>query len=171
MEESSTNIAMVPRYGRAPKGGRAFGKAPRNWAKNITLISSITTKGMGPSMSIQGSSDTESFGLYVRGVLAPRLRAGQIVLMDNLSVHKAGWVRDLIEQKGCQLWLLPSYSADLNPIEEAFSKVKNIIRKAKARTLEALFAVTGRALAAVSEEDARGFFDDCGYGASRDHLL
>lgn len=171
MDESSTNIAMVPRYGRAPKGRRAFGKAPRNWGKNITLISSITTKGMGPSMSIQGSSDTESFGLYVRNVLAPRLRSGQIVLMDNLSVHKAGWVRDLIEQNGCQLWLLPSYSPDLNPIEEAFSKVKNLIRKAKARTLEALFAVTGRALEAVSEKDARGFFDDCGYDASRDHSL
>jgi transposase len=171
VDESSTNIAMVPRYARAPKGRRALGKAPRNWGKNITLISSITTKGMGPSMSIQGSSDTESFGLYVRNVLAPRLRSGQIVLMDNLSVHKAGWVRDLIEQKGCQLWLLPSYSPDLNPIEEAFSKVKNLIRKAKARTLEALFAVTARALEAVSEEDARGFFDDCGYDASRDHSL
>jgi hypothetical protein len=77
VDESSTNIAMVPRYARAPKGQRAFGKAPRNWGKNITLISSITTKGMGPSMSIQGSSDTESFGLYARNVLAPRLRAGQ----------------------------------------------------------------------------------------------
>jgi transposase len=140
----------VPRYARAPKGRRAFGKAPRNWGKNITLIWSITTKGMGPSMSIQGSSDTESFGLYARNVLAPRLRAGQIVLMDNLSVHKAGWVRDLIERKGCQLWLLPSYSPDLNPIEGAFSKVKNLIRKAKARTLEALFAVTGRALEALT---------------------
>jgi transposase len=171
VDESSTNIAMVPRYARAPKGRRALGKAPRNWGKNITLISSITTKGMGPSMSIQGSSDTESFGLYVRNVLAPLLRAGQIVLMDNLSVHKAGWVRDLIEQKGCQLWLLPSYSPDLNPIEEAFSKVKNLIRKAKARTLEALFAVTAGALEALSEEDARGFFDDCGYDASRDHSL
>ena len=77
MDESSTNIAMVPSYARAPKGRWAFGKAPRNWGKNITLISSITTKGMGPSMSIQGSSDTESFGLYVRNVLAPRLRSGQ----------------------------------------------------------------------------------------------
>jgi transposase len=171
VDESSTNIAMVPRYARAPKGRRALGKAPRNWGKNITLISSITTKGMGPSMSIQGSSDTESFGLYVRNVLAPLLRAGQIILMDNLSVHKAGWVRDLIEQKGCQLWLLPSYSPDMNPIEEAFSKVKNLIRKAKARTLEALFAVTAGALEALSEEDARGFFDDCGYDASRDHSL
>ena len=171
VDESSTNVAMVPRYARSPKGQRAFGKAPRNWGTNVTLISSITTKGMGPSMSIQGSSDTESFGLYVREVLAPRLRAGQIVLMDNLSVHKAGWVRDLIEKKGCQLWLLPSYSPDLNPIEEAFSKVKNLLRKAKARTLEALFAVTGRALAAVSEEDARGYFEDCGYKTPQGHSL
>jgi transposase len=171
VDESSTNIAMVPRYARAPRGRRAFGKAPRNWGKNVTLISSISTEGMGPSMSIQGSSDTESFGLYIREVLAPSLRSGQIVLMDNLSVHKAGWVMGLIEERGCQLWLLPSYSPDMNPIEEAFSKVKNLIRKAKARTLEALFAVTGRALEAISKEDARSFFADCGYEASRDHSL
>ena len=162
---------MVPRYARAPRGERAHGKAPRNWGKNVTLISSISTEGMGPSMSIQGSSDTESFGLYIREVLAPRLRAGQIVLMDNLSVHKAGWVRNLLEEKGCQLWLLPAYSPDLNPIEEAFSKVKNLIRRAKARTLEALFAATAGALGEVSQEDARAFFADCGYKTPRDHSL
>src|SRR5919202_4180814 len=106
VDESSTNIALTPRYARAPKGERARGRAPRNWGKNVTLISSITTEGMGPSMSIQGSSDTESFSLYVREVLAPRLRSGQIVLMDNLSVHESGWGRDLIEEKGCRLWLL-----------------------------------------------------------------
>jgi transposase len=171
VDESSTNIAMVPRYARAPKGERAFGKAPRNWGKNVTLISSITLSGMGPSMNIQGSSDTESFSLYMREILAPSLKSGQIVLMDNLSVHKAGWVRDLIERKGCRLWLLPSYSPDMNPIEEAFSKAKNLIRKAKARTLEALFAVTARALEAISEEDARGFFEDCGYGTLGGHSL
>jgi transposase len=171
VDESSTNIAMVPRYARAPKGERAFGKAPRNWGKNVTLISSITLSGMGPSMSIQGSSETESFSLYMREILAPSLKSGQIVLMDNLSVHKAGWVRDLIERKGCRLWLLPSYSPDMNPIEEAFSKAKNLIRKAKARTLEALFAVTARALEAISEEDARGFFEDCGYGTLGGHSL
>jgi transposase len=169
VDESSTNIALTPRYARAPKGERAFGKAPRNWGKNVTLISSITTEGMGPSMSIQGSSDTESFGLYMKTVLAPHLRAGQIVLMDNLSVHKAGWVRDLIEDKGCQLWLLPPYSPDLNPIEEAFSKVKSLIRKAKARTLDALFTATAGALGAVSEEDARAFFEYCGYKTPRGH--
>jgi len=78
----------------------------------------------------------------MREILAPCLKPGQIVLMDNLSVHKSRWVRDLVEGRGCQLWLLPSYSPDMNPIEEAFSKAKNLIRKAKARTLEALFAVT-----------------------------
>jgi hypothetical protein len=87
-------VALTPRYGRAPKGERAFGKAPRNWAKNVTLISSITLEeGMGASMSIEGSSDTESFGLYMREVLAPTLKPGQIVLMDNLSVHTSAWVR------------------------------------------------------------------------------
>ena len=171
MDESSTNIAMVPRYARAPKGDRAHGKAPRNWGKNVTLISSITLEGMGPSMSIQGSSDTESFSLYMKEVLAPSLKSGQIVVMDNLSVHKGAWVRDLIEQRGCQLWLLPSYSPDMNPIEEAFSKAKNLIRKAKARTLQALFAVTARALEAINEEDARAFFADCGYETPRGHSL
>lgn len=164
-------MALTPRYARAPKGERAHGKAPRNWGKNITLISSITPEGMGASVSIEGSSDTQSFGLYMREVLAPRLRPGQIVLMDNLSVHRSGWVRDLIEEKGCQLWLLPSYSPDMNPIEEAFSKVKNLIRKAKARTLEALFAATAEALGAVSEADARGYFEACGYRMLQDHSL
>ncbi len=139
VEESSTNIALTPRYGRAPRGERARGKAPRNWGKNVRLISSITLEGIGPSMrSIEGSSDTESFGLYTRDVLAPRLKRGQIVIMDNLSVHTSKWVRELIEERGCELWLLPSYSSpDFNPIEEAFSnKVKGLLRRAGARTLE-----------------------------------
>jgi transposase len=171
VDESSTNVALTPRYGRAPKGERVRGKAPRNWGKNVTLISSITLEGMGASMSIEGSSDTESFGLYMRNILAPRLKAGQIVLMDNLSVHRSKWVRELIEEKGCQLWLLPSYSPDFNPIEEAFSKVKNLLRKMKARTLEVLFEITGDALRAVSKEDARGYFEHCGYRTPQDHSL
>ena len=113
-------------------------------------------------MSIEGSSDTESFSLYMSNVLAPRLEAGQIVLMDNLSVHTSKWVRELIEGRGCKLWLLPSYSPDLNPIEEAFSKVKNLLRKAMARTLEALFEATAQALTAISADDARGYFEHCG---------
>jgi len=171
VDESSTNVALTPRYARAPKGERAFGKAPRNWGKNVTLISSISVEGMGASMSIEGSSDTDSFGRYIREILAPSLKSGQIVLMDNLSVHTSGWVRDLIEERGCQLWLLPSYSPDMNPIEEAFSKVKTLLRKAKARTLQALFEATARALWAVSADDALGYFEHCGYEMPQDHPL
>jgi transposase len=171
VDESSTNVALTPRYARAPKGERAFGKAPRNWGKNITLISSISVEGMGASMSIEGSSDTDSFGRYMREVLVPSLKSRQIVLMDNLSVHTSKWVRDLIEEKGCELWLLPSYSPDMNPIEEAFSKVKELLRKAKARTLEALFEATAQALEAVGADDARGYFEHCGYVKPQDHPL
>ena len=172
VDETSTNVALTPRYARAPRGERARGKAPRNWGKNVTLLSSITLEeGMGPSMSIEGSSDTDSFGIYMREILAPSLKRGQIVLMDNLSVHTSGWVRELIEEKGCQLWLLPSYSPDLNPIEEAFSKVKQLLRKAKARTLEVLFGATAQALDAVSADDAHGYFEHCGYKMPEDHSL
>jgi hypothetical protein len=83
----------------------------------VTLISSIGVEGMGASMSIEGSSETDSFGRYVREILAPTLKSGQIILMDNLSVHTSKWVRELIEERGCQLWVLPSYSPDLNPID------------------------------------------------------
>jgi transposase len=169
VDECSTNIALVPRYARAPKGERAFGKAPRNWGPNVTLISSITLGGMGASLSLEGSADRESFSLYLEEVLCPALRRGQIVVMDNLSVHKSRYVRELIERRGCELWFLPAYSPDLNPIEEAFSKAKGILKKAKARTLQALFEATARALSAVGEEDARGFFGHCGYPATQDH--
>jgi hypothetical protein len=89
VDESSTNVALTPRYARAPRGERARGKAPRNWGKNVTLISSISLEGVGASMSIEGSSDTESFGLYLRELLCPRLKTGQVVVMDNLSVHRS----------------------------------------------------------------------------------
>ncbi len=170
MDECSTNIALVARYARAPKGQRAFGKAPRNWGRNVTLISSITLEGgMGASLSIEGSADRESFSLYLEEVLCPALRRGQIVVMDNLSVHKSRPVRELIEGRGCELWFLPAYSPDLNPIEEAFSKAKGILKKAKTRTLQALFEATATALSAVGEEDARGFFGHCGYLATWGH--
>jgi len=171
VDESSTNIALTPRYGRAPKGERARGRAPRNWGKNVTLISSIGSEGIGPSMSIEGPSETDSLGIYVREILVPNLKAGQIVLMDNLSVHKGKWVRELIERRGCQLWLLPPYSPDFNPIEEAFSKVKALLRRAQARVLEALFEATEEALLAISAQDARGYFEHCGYAIQQAHSI
>lgn len=150
MDECSTNIALVPRYARAPRGERAYGKAPRNWGRNVTLVSSISLDGVGPSLSIEGPADGESFALYLENVLCPTLESGQVVVMDNLSVHKSKRVKEQIEARGCELWFLPAYSPDLNPIEEAFSKAKGMLKKAKARTLDALFESTGRALSAVS---------------------
>jgi transposase len=167
VEESSTNISLAPRYARVPKGERARGKVPKNWGKNVTLIASMSEEGMGPSMSIEGSSDTESFGLYMKDILAPRLEEGQIVIMDNLSVHKSAWVRELIEGRGCSLVLLPSYSPDFDPIEQAFSKLKDLLRKAEARTREALFEATHHALRAITQQDARSYFEYCGYTIPR----
>ena len=171
MDESSTNVRMVPLRARAPKGQRAFGKAPKNWDKNVTLISSISLEGMGPSMSIEGSADGEAFVLYVEHFLCPKLKDGQLVVMDNLQVHKMKSVRDLIEGRGCSLVFLPAYSPDFNPIEEAFSKAKTLLRKAKARSLEALVDATGAALSAVSEQDALGFFAHCGYATPQAQSL
>ncbi len=93
------------------------------------------------------------------------LRTGQVVVMDNLTAHKGGRVRELIEERGCELMYLPPYSPDFNPIEEAFAKIKGILRRAEARSREALIEVIGRAISAVSAQDAMGFFEHCGYRA------
>ncbi len=117
VDECSTNVRMVPLRARAPKGERAFGKVPKNWDENVTLISSMNLEGIGASMSIEGSADGDAFLLYVEQLLCPTLERGQIVVMDNLQVHKMKKVRELIEGCGCQLVFLPSYSPDFNPIE------------------------------------------------------
>ena len=114
-------------------------------------------------MAVEGPTTREVFETYLEKVLAPALREGQIVVMDNLSSHKGSRVRELIEECGCELLYLPPYSPDLNPIEEAFAKIKALLRKAGARTREALLEAMGGALDAVSASDARGFFEHRGY--------
>jgi transposase len=118
---------------------------------------------MGETMAVEGSTDREVFEAYVEHALAPTLKAGQLVVMDNLPAHKPARVRELIEERGCELIYLPSYSPDFNPIEEAFSKIKGIVRQAGARTREALVEVLGEALSAISAQDARGYFEHAGY--------
>ena len=118
---------------------------------------------MGPSLAVEGATDREVFEAYVEKMLAPSLRSGQVVVMDNLSAHKGERVRALVEERGAELLYLPPYSPDLNPIEEAFAKIKNLLRKVEARTREALVEAMGQALSAVSARDARGFFEHCGY--------
>src|ERR671912_1539814 len=116
---------------------------------------------MGPLMAVEGATTSGVFETYVKRLLAPALRLGQVVVMDNLGAHRPKRVRELIEARGCELIYLPPYSPDLNPIEEAFSKVKHILRKIGARGKEALIEAMGRALEAVSTEDVRGFFAHC----------
>jgi transposase len=163
VDECSTNISLSPIYARAPKGERAYGKAPRNWGENISLISAIDSEGVKPSMSVEGAVDGKAFETYIKYFLAPELGHGQIVVMDNLSVHKSKRIEQLIEETGATLLFPPPYSPDFNPIEEAFSKVKSILRKASSRSKEALLEATGKALNAITPEDIRGFYSDCGY--------
>ena len=146
---------------------------PRNRAKNTTLLASMTTEGMGPCVAVVGSTTRVVFETFVERLLAPALSPGQVVVMDNLGAHKGERVRELIQEKGCELLVvyLPPYSPDLNPIEEAFSKVKGLLlRRAGARTREALIEAMGRALDVVTAEDARGFFEHCGYPIPAQHL-
>ena len=105
---------------------------PRGRGKNTTLLSSMSVEGMGPSLAVEGASTARVFETYVEKVLLPRLREGQIVVMDNLGAHRPKRIRELIEQQGCGLLYLPAYSPDYNPIEEAFAKIKNLLRKARA---------------------------------------
>jgi transposase len=164
VDEMGTNISLPPVYGWAPKGQRAHCSVPRNRGANTTLLSSMSWEGMGPSLAVVGSTTAQVFEAYVEQVLAPTLKVGQVVAMDNLTAHKGAKVREVIEQRGAELVYLPPYSPDFNPIEEAFSKIKSLVRKAEARTREALVEAIGRAISAVSAQDARGFFEHCGYG-------
>jgi transposase len=154
----------------APQGessqGRAglHGEVPRNRGKNQTLIASITLEGgMGQALAIEGSTDAELFEAYVEEFLAPTLKAGQVVVLDGLGAHRTERVRELVEARGADLLLVPSYSPDFNPIEEAFSKIKNLVRKAGARTREALNEAISEAMSAITLEDVAGWFSHCGY--------
>jgi transposase len=128
----------------------------------------MTLRGMGPCLAVEGPRTKAVFETYVEGVLAPSLRPGEVVVMDNLSSHKdkGPQVRELVEARGCELLYLPAYSPDLNPIEQAFAKLKALLRKAGARTREALLEAMGWALDAVTADDARSFFEYRGYRAS-----
>jgi transposase len=163
VDECGTHTSLAPLYGYSPKGERLRLSVPRNRGKNTTLLASITLEGMGPSMAVNGSTTKEVFEAYLEHVLLPELEEGQVVVMDSLPAHKPGRVRELIEGRGCELLYLPSYCPDYNPIEEAFSKIKEILRKACARTREALVEALGEALSAVSFRDAQGFFEHAGY--------
>jgi transposase len=130
---------------------------------NTALLASMTLEGMGPCLVVEGATTATVFEAYVEQVLAPSLRQGQILVLDNLGAHKSERARKLIEGRGCQLLFLPPYSPDFNPVEEAFSKIKGALRKAGARTREALIEALGVAISTVTARDAQGFFEHSGY--------
>ena len=163
VDEMGTNTSLAPLYAYSLRGQRAYAQVPRNRGPNTTLLTSISLEGMGPSLAVEGATNREVFEAYVEQVLSPTLREGQVVVMDNLSAHKGERVRELIEARGCEILYLPPYSPDYNPIEEAFSKVKCILRKAETRTRKALIEALGAAICAVTPADARGFFEHDGY--------
>jgi transposase len=129
----------------------------------MTLIASLSLQGIGESLIMDGAANTELFEIYVEQMLAPSLEPGQMVIMDNLSIHKGQKVRQAIEARGCEVLFLPAYSPDLSPIEEAFSKIKALLRRIGARTREALQEALEYALTTVSASDAAGWFRHCGY--------
>jgi transposase len=170
VDECGTHTSLAPLYGYAPRGERLRLSVPRKRGKNTTVLSSMTLLGMGPSLAVEGATTASVFEAYVEQVLAPSLRKGQMVVMDNLGAHRPKRVRELIEARGCELLYLPAYSPDYNPIEEAFAKIKNLLRKAAARSREALVEAIGVALSAITVADVRGFFEHAGYRLAG-HLL
>ena len=163
VDETGSHRGMTPRFGRAPRGRRAHGAAPRNRGANRTLVAALTLAGPGPGLLFDGAIDGDRFAGYVRHVLAPTLAPGQIVVVDTLSAHAHPGARAAIEARGAALWFLPAYSPDLNPIEEGFSKLKAHLRRAEARTDDALAAAIWDGLASLTRADARGWYRHAGY--------
>jgi transposase len=166
VDEMGTNTSLHPLYAWSPKDERARCSVPRNRGPNTTLLASMTAKGMGACLAVECATTRTVFETYIEKVLVPSLRCGQVVVMDNLSAHKGERVRELVESAGCELLYLPPYSPDFSPIEEAFSKLKGLLRKAEARSREALVEAMGKALDAITARDTRRFFEHCGYLAS-----
>jgi transposase len=162
IDETGVNLAMTRRYGRIEGGERVNDERPGNKGKNVTIVGAISDEGLIATMTLSGALDTASFLVYVEKILLPTLWVGAIVVMDNLPVHYAGKVEALIESVGAKVKFLPPYSPDLSPIELCWSKLKEILRSAKARTLDALNETITNAINAISENDAINWFHHCG---------
>jgi transposase len=163
VDESGYNLNLTPRYARAPRGERAHAKLPRNVPANTTVIAALSSTGMTATMLVSGATDHYVVEAYVEHVLGPSLRPGQVVVLDNLSAHKRADLEPLLARYECQVWFLPPYSPDLSPIELAFAKIKQAVRRAAARTGEALEAAIAQALNLITASDAQGFFAHCGF--------
>jgi transposase len=163
VDESGVNLAMTRRYGRASRGERVSGSVPQNYGSNVTMLGTLGAQGLQAVMTVGGATDADVFRTYVKRVLGPTLRPGDIVVMDNLRAHKAVGVQQALARRGARLVYLPPYSPDLSPIEPCWSKVKTALRTAKARTRSALDTAITQTLPTVTRADAHGWFRYCGY--------
>ena len=161
VDESGARTDLTRRYGRAPKGERVREAVPHGHWKVLTILGALSTKGVQASMTVEAATDADVFLPFVPHVLAPTLRPGQIVGMDNLSAHKQRTVRRLRAARRCRLWYLPPYSPDFHPRELAGSKLKAFLRGAKARLRPALEQAVGEGLRTITAKDARNWFRHC----------
>lgn len=166
LDETGLSTAMTRLYGRAPRGQRLVEAVPEAHWQMTTLVSAIRRGGVVGSLEFPGATDEAAFRTYLEHVLVPALRPGDIVVLDNLAAHRVGAVARRLRKAGAGVWYLPPYSPDFNPIEKIWSKVKAHVRRAKARTTEALWEAIARALEAVTAQDCQGCFAFCGYHAT-----
>ena len=164
LDESSVNTAMTPTHGRAPRGERVHDSAPRSYGEQTSIVGALSfRRGLIAVMTLTGAVDTLAFDAYLLRVLAPRLRKGDVVVLDNLNVHKASQIEEVAGARGAKvIWLAP-YSPDFSPIEQCWSKIKTALRAAKARTREELERALAYAIKLVTRSDIRGWFKHCGY--------
>jgi transposase len=163
IDESAVNLAMTRMYGRAPPGERVIGHVPRNYGEHITLLGTLGVEGLQAVMTVNGATDADVFRTYVKRVLGPTLVPGDLVVMDNLSAHKARGVQQALARRRVRLLYLPPYSPDLSPMELCLRKLKTALRTVKARTREALDTGVQQAMHTVTTLDARNWFKPCGY--------
>lgn len=163
VDEAGVNQAMTRRYARAPAGERAMGAVPVNPGPNLSVIGSVTTAGLSSMMLIEGAVNGEIFCTYVEHFLAPVLQPGDVVLMDNLPAHRVAGIEEAIHAAGATLRYLPPYSPDLSPMELAWSKIKEHLRSAAARTVEGVENALADAADQITKNDAIGWFKHCGF--------
>jgi transposase len=163
IDETWTKTNMAPLRGWAPRGKRLVAKVPHRRWKTTTFVAALRLDRIDAPWLLEGPIDGESFRAYVERVLVPTLRQDDIVIMDNLGSHKGKAVRDLIRAAGAKLFFLPKYSPDLNPIEQVFAKLKHLLRKAAARTIESICAAIGQILGAFTAEECANYFRNSGY--------
>ncbi|MCA1642762.1 MAG: IS630 family transposase [Acidobacteria bacterium] len=167
IDEAGVNTAMTRLYGRAPRGRRATESVPRNYGPQTSIISALSLEGAQATMTVEGAVDTDTFNAYIEQVLRPTIRPGDVIVLDNLSAHRASRLEDVAQECGAQvLWLAP-YSPDFSPIELMWSKIKTAVRAAKARTAAELNDALVAALQLVTRVDCCGWFSHCGYQVTR----